>query len=129
MRISIYYMTGNYASIDTTPQSIREGVLLDDAYIQADDLEGEGVVVQRSVFTSVTEGRNQLAGGKVVIASPEELANISLIEVDGMPFLRRIGQDFERCFEVLDDETEQDEGPDEGDMVEDSGDANEPEAS
>lgn len=92
MKVSIYYLTGNYGSLDTTLQSIQDGVLIDDAYLQADELEDRGVVLVRALYSSSAEGRQAIANGEIVVAAPEELANIGLITVDGQPFLQRVGE-------------------------------------
>lgn len=92
MKVSIYYLTGNYGSLDTTLQSIQDGVLIDDAYLQADELEDRGVVLVRALYSSSAEGRQAITNGEIVVAAPEELANIGLITVDGQPFLQRVGE-------------------------------------
>ena len=99
MKVSIFYLGGNYGTIDTTLQSLQDGTLLDDGYLRADDLENEGVILTRARYTSDAEGRQAIPHGDIAIISPEELANIGYIAVDGQPFLKRVGPalQFRRC--------------------------------
>ncbi len=125
MRVEIYYLSGNYGSIDTTIQSIQDGILLDDGYLDAENLETEGLVLTRASYITSAEGRQSMQHGSATIVTPEELANIGLVTVDGRPFLKRLSEDggFEKCLigllqdmgvcaEDVPIEVIEDEGPD-----------------
>lgn len=96
MKITMLYLSGNYATIDTTVQTIQDGILLDDAYLDVSDLDGAGVVLTRASYNIDAEGRQRLRGPITVIA-PEELENIGYVSVDGQALLKRTNQGFERC--------------------------------
>lgn len=100
MKVTAYYLTGNYQTIDTTVQTLQDGVLLDDAFLDANDLENDGLLLTRATYNNDAEGRQAVAHAEnIVIISPEELENIGYITVDGQPFLLRTGEglEFKRC--------------------------------
>lgn len=121
MKIAVLYLSGNYATIDTTVQTIQDGILLDDAYLDVSDLEGAGVVLSRASYNIDAAGRQRLRDPITIIA-PEELENIGYITVDGQALLKRTEQGFERCVttaldEILPENGEADEGEPEIDEI------------
>lgn len=97
MKVTMFYLSGNYATIDTTVLTVQDGVLLDDAYIDVSDLETAGVVLTRASYNVETAGRQMLPQSPITIVRPEELEHIGYVTVDGQPLLKRTEAGFERC--------------------------------
>lgn len=97
MKVTMFYLSGNYGTIDTTMLTVQDGVLLDDAYIDVSDLETAGVVLTRASYNVETAGRQMLPQSPITIIRPEELENIGYVAVDGQALLRRTDSGFERC--------------------------------
>lgn len=96
MKVQIYYLSGNIGSVDTTLLSYQDGMLVDDSYLDASDLEGEGLLLTRGTYEATKEGR-LLLGDPIVIIRPDELAEVGLVTVDGAVFLKRVGDRFMRA--------------------------------
>lgn len=96
MKVQIYYLSGNIGSIDTTLLSYQDGMLVDDSYLDASDLENKGLLLTRGTYEATKEGR-LLLGDPIAIIRPDEISEVGLVTVDGAVFLKRVGDRFVRA--------------------------------
>lgn len=92
MKIRFYYETGSVGILDTTILSKAEGYILDDCYLNAQNIKETGILIERMSFTD-GDGNNRVPVGlknPIMVIKPEELEGIGLITVDGEPFALQI---------------------------------------
>ena len=75
--------------VDTTMISLGVGAVLEDNFIDISSIDSDGVLLERDVFTTTDDGAMCLRQEPITLVGPEELKEVDLIEVDGMPFLER----------------------------------------
>ena len=92
MRIAIH--TGaRRRIIETTLIGIDKGALLTDDYLDMTALDTDGLLLERDVFTTTDDDAMAVKPEPIVILEPDELTDVDLVEVDGMPLLAREGDD------------------------------------
>lgn len=91
MNIGTYYESGSYGTIDTTMLSFADGHMLDDNYIDLNDVEGRGVLLTRGMYTLEGRGdRYVINETPFVVLGPEELERVAMVTVDGKPLLLKL---------------------------------------
>ena len=93
MRMQIYFRSGSYTCFDTTPLSIQDGMLASDDTIDCTDINERGLVVTRATYVESEDGTETVrakVSEPIYAITPEEIANVDAIEVDGRTHFVRI---------------------------------------
>ena len=109
--IQIYYKNGNYEEFSPTVLPFGDGYLLQNEFIQSDDIENKGVVWERSYF-ALTDNKDEKDGTleQFQIVKPENLPKISnIILNNNIQLYPAPNAEVEEADHVEDDETEFDE--------------------
>ena len=78
--VQIYYKNGNYEEFSPTTLPSGDGYLLQNEFIQSDDIENKGVVWERSYFAlAANEDEKDGTLEQFQIVKPENLPKISNI--------------------------------------------------
>lgn len=77
--------------IETTSLDSRTGILLMADFVSAVAPEKNGLLLERCAYTSSDDGRMSVKPEPIELLSPGELEQVDAVEVDGQPFLARIG--------------------------------------
>lgn len=75
--------------VDTTMMSLSVGAVLEDNFIDISSIDSDGVLLERDVFTTTDDGAMCLRQEPIALVRPEQLKEVDLIEVDGLPLLER----------------------------------------
>lgn len=87
MRIKVVMRDGARA-METTRLDVRDGCLLADDYLDVSSLAKDGVLLERSVFTTTSDEMQMLKPPMTLIA-PDELDDMVELLADGKPILAR----------------------------------------
>lgn len=88
MRIVIR-RNGSTRVVETTQLDYGSSIIIQADYLSAVDVEKNGLLLDRCAYTSYEDGRMSVKPEPIEILSPDELAEVEQIEVDGMVFMER----------------------------------------